>query len=71
MKPITLDDEIAELDRELKMRLRLYPEWSKGPTPKLKPAVAEHRIASIEATLKRLQTLKAAISGEQTILFSA
>ena len=69
MKPITIDHEIAELKRELAMRENLYPDWTKGPKPKLKPDAAAHRIACIQATIKRLETLKAASTGEQKTLF--
>ncbi|GAB3783230.1 hypothetical protein GCM10028818_40760 [Spirosoma horti] len=66
---ITIDDEIKELQRELNVRRRVYPDWSKGPNPKLKPAEAERRISVMERTLERLKTEKGRAVGEQGKLF--
>ena len=68
-KEITLDDEIRELRRELATRKRVYPSWSSGPSPKLKPEEAERRIALIESTIARLERIQAQMKGEQTKLF--
>jgi hypothetical protein len=68
-KEATLDEEIKELKRELHTRERVYPDWSKGPNPKLKPDVADHRIACIKSTIARLEKLNAQLKGEQTKLF--
>ena len=65
---ITLADEIKELERELINRQRIYPDWTKGPNPKLRPDVANHRIACIESTLKRLREQQAK-TGTQANLF--
>lgn len=67
-KTISLDDEIKEQQRELSMRERYYPDWTKGPNPKLKPEVAEHRLACTRATLDRLKKLQAITKGEQQTL---
>ncbi len=67
-KDITLDDEIRELERELGMRQRCYPDWTKGPAPKLKPELAEHRLACTRATLERLRKLQAVTRGAQQTL---
>lgn len=61
-------DEIVELERELKVRENVYPEWSKGPSPRLKPATAEHRLDCLRATIKRLKSLQPPKS-EQGSLF--
>lgn len=50
---ITIEDCISELDRELTMRHRVYPQQiSRG---KLKPEVAQKRIRIINALLKQLR----------------
>lgn len=66
---VTLDDEIKELERELALRKQLYPKWAQGPSAKMKPIEASQRIATIEATLKRLKNLKSKIESEQQSLF--
>lgn len=68
-KDITLADQIKELKRELDTRQRVYPIWSSGPSPKLKPAVAAHRIACIEASIVVLEELNSRQSGQQSTLF--
>ncbi|WP_375445773.1 hypothetical protein [uncultured Fibrella sp.] len=60
-KEVTLDDEIKEQERELGMRERYYPDWTKGPKPRLSPELAEHRLACSRATLKRLIAQRDAI----------
>ena len=67
-KTISLQDEISELERELKMRRRVYPNWSKGPNAKLTPEQAAHRIACLEATLERLKGQTPPVN-QQTSLF--
>lgn len=57
-KSITLAQEIAEIERELRMRQSVYPDWTKGPSPRLKPDTADHRLACLESTLKRLRALQ-------------
>lgn len=66
---ITLDDEIKELEREITLRKQLYPKWSQGPSAKMKPIEASARIATLEATLKRLKNLKSKIETGQQSLF--
>ncbi|CCG99817.1 hypothetical protein FAES_1807 [Fibrella aestuarina BUZ 2] len=67
-KQITLEQEIKELERELSMRRSVYPEWSKGPKPRLKPDTADHRIACLESTLARLKRMAPA-KPEQASIF--
>lgn len=69
MATITIDQEIKELERELNTRLRVYPEWTKGPNPKLKPDLAAFRIACLERTIERLKVDKGRAVGEQGNLF--
>lgn len=72
VKDITLNDEIKDLERELGLQKRLYPGWTKGPNPKVKPADAEHQLACIEATISRLKKIRdeaEKAKGIQTKLF--
>ena len=50
--PITLDDEIICIRREIAMRERVFPRWVSGG--KMKAHNAEHEIAVMRAVLERL-----------------
>jgi hypothetical protein len=67
-KSVTLDDKIEELKNELRYRERLFPEWSSGPNPKMKPDVAAKQIAVMKAILRDYENLKAK-EGVQVTLF--
>lgn len=59
MEPITLDEALAELRRELKMRYEVYPR-SRTITKKVgdrRIAIIEFLIADIEARLPQQQSL--------------
>jgi phosphoenolpyruvate carboxylase len=56
MKPITLEMEIAELQRELETRETVYPKWI--AQNKIKADLAAHRTECTRRTLKRLQDIK-------------
>lgn len=68
-KHITPTDALNELERELKVRERVYPDWTKGPNKKLKPEEAEHRIGCIKWLIDHLKQQIAATSGQQQTLF--
>lgn len=68
VKPVLLSDKIAELERELAMRERLYQEWAFGPSPRIKPDEAAKRIAVLKSILIDYRNMAAKI-GEQTVLF--
>ena len=51
----TLDEQIAELERELEQRLRIYPRWTGGKKPKLARKVAEHRLACLRGAIGSLR----------------
>lgn len=55
--PITLQEEIAEVEREIALRERLYPHWV--TTKRLRPDIAERQLAAMRAVLARLRGLKA------------
>ena len=52
-----LDIQIDELNRELKMRQRVYPRMLQGPRPPFTPARAEKQIADLRAAINTLQAL--------------
>lgn len=53
--PITVADEIAELERELKMRHQVYPR--RVASGMLSQAKADRQIAVLEATIRTLQMM--------------
>lgn len=54
--PTTLDDQIEELSREVKMRRRVYPRFVTSGT--LSQAKADRQIAAMEAAIESLHRLK-------------
>jgi hypothetical protein len=55
--PIGLDDEIAEVQRELDLRAVVYPHWVRSR--RLKQEKADRQIAVLRAVLSRLRALAA------------
>lgn len=53
MPKITLDDMIAEAQRELRVRRRVYPRWMRDKW--VDPVAAPHRIACMAAIMENLQ----------------
>ena len=51
----TVSEQIACIERELKMRQRVYPRWVS--TGKMKQASADKEMAAMEAVLKTLKGL--------------
>lgn len=59
--PVTLDEQIAEVDRELQFRERVYPRWVNSVTPRLsRMAAAQHlaRMRAVRASLVQLKALQ-------------
>lgn len=54
--PITTEDEIAELEREVKLRRRVYPRWVF--VGKLTQEKADRQIAIVESVITRLKAQK-------------
>lgn len=50
---VTLDDMIAAAEREVKLRIRVYPEWIRRQ--KISAEFAAHQIASMEAIVAYLK----------------
>lgn len=67
-KPVLIADKISELQREIAMREKVFPEWASGPSPRLKPEIASKRIAVLKEILKDYQAILAK-QGTQTNLF--
>lgn len=54
--PITIEDEIQELEREVALRKRVYPRWTAdGRLTKVK---ADRQIAVMESAVERLKGMK-------------
>jgi hypothetical protein len=51
--PITLPEQIAEIEREIELRRRVYPRWVADR--KLTQGTADRQIAAMEAVLRTLQ----------------
>lgn len=54
--PITIDDQIASVKREISMRHRVYPRWV--DTGKMRQDEADREIAAMNAVLATLQSVK-------------
>lgn len=59
--PITLDDMIAEVKRELGLRTRLYPQWKQGAS-NAKQRAFDLQYATMEAVLRELEARKAGVT---------
>ena len=53
---VTFDEQLAELDREIAMRERLYPRWVMDD--RLKVQDARQRLARLKAARETLRALK-------------
>lgn len=54
----TLEEQIEEVDRELKQRERIYPRWINASKPKLSPTVADQRMKRLRAARESLIKLR-------------
>jgi hypothetical protein len=52
--PVTLDDMIAEVEREVAMRTRLYPQWKAGAGI-VKRNQMDRQLEVMETVLERLK----------------
>lgn len=57
---VSIEDQIAEVKRELAMRERVYPRWINAPKPKLTPQTGERQMARLRAVLATLEQVAAA-----------
>lgn len=54
-QPITLEQVLAELERELKARKKVYPRWADNPqNTEHTPEVCQYRYDCIKAAIKLL-----------------
>jgi hypothetical protein len=59
MSAISLDDQVKEVKREIAMRKRVYPRWvAQG---KMDKALADKKLAIMEAALATLEDLQAKV----------
>lgn len=64
---ITHKEVIEELEREFKVRSKIYPEWIRGG--KIKPTDAKHRIDCIKSAIEKLKETQIKLIGTQEKLF--
>ncbi|MCO6476809.1 MAG: hypothetical protein J5I94_09335 [Phaeodactylibacter sp.] len=64
---VTLQDAIKEVQREIRMRERLYPGWI--TSGKLSKAAAERQLARMKYALELLKGKQGEQPGQQTELF--
>ena len=62
---ITIEEQIACIERELGMRVKLYPRWVKSG--KLTQAAADEELARMRAVLLTLQRLDHQVPGAEQI----
>lgn len=60
---ITIEQQIEEVERELKIRERVYPRWVNAAKPKMTPAAAERQMERLRAVRASLLQLKQLRSG--------
>lgn len=58
MEEVSLEQQIAEVERELKIREVVYPRWINAAKPKLRPETADRQMARMRAVLETLRRLK-------------
>lgn len=56
MLPITLDEEIASVEREIALRERVYPRWVEQK--KMSQEKADYEIAAMRSVAESLHRLK-------------
>ncbi len=54
--PITIDEEIAELEREIRLRQQVYPRWV--DSKKMTRAKADRQIEVMRSAVESLHRLK-------------
>jgi hypothetical protein len=52
---ITLDQMIEEVEREIRLREKIYPRWVTAANPKLSATQAELQLKRMRAVLSHLQ----------------
>lgn len=67
MTTTTIKEEITELRRELQTRKGVYPQWQ--TLGKITKKDAEHRVACLESSIKRLEEIERQQVGSQAAMF--
>lgn len=55
----TIEEQIAEVEREIRLREVVYPRWVAMPKPKLSQAQADKQLGRMRAVLATLERVKA------------
>ena len=66
---ISIKHEIKELEREVSMRQRVYPEWIR--TGKIRRDEADYRVRVLISAIKRLKLMDRFLESRQLGLFTA
>lgn len=70
-RELTIDEELAELERDLAERKKNYPALTIGPKPALKRDEAARRLARLESAINRLHRIRKSMEPPaQGVLFS-
>ena len=64
--PITLDEQIACVAREIRMRRQVYPRWVEAH--RMSQAQADHQLAAMTAVLENLQAQRPAAPEQGALL---
>ena len=59
----TLEEQIAEVEREIGFRERVYPRWVASRTPRLSKHAAAHHLGRMRAVLASLKQLQRLLEG--------
>lgn len=54
---VSIEDQIACVEREIKMREAVYPRWVNAKPPKMTAKTAEHQLAAMRAVLDTLKAV--------------
>lgn len=63
--PVSIEEQIASVEREIRMRESAYPRWVEQRRMTVK--TAEHEIACMQAVLTTLRRLEATGTGTATV----
>lgn len=55
---VTIDEQIAEVEREIRLREVVYPRWVAAPKPKLSQAQADKQLARMRGVLDTLKRVR-------------
>lgn len=56
--PVTLDEMIEEVEREIRLREKIYPRWVSLANPKLSATQADLQLRRMQAVLEHLKAIR-------------